>query len=312
MITHARMRALVFDPPHGIRLTEVAVPDPGPAAALVAVDYSSLNWVDVARTAMVNRPGGVVGRDSAGTVVRAAADGSGPVVGSRVVGFAPTGAWAEYQAVPTADLAVVPDSVDLASAAALPGAAVSALQAVRRLGADGDGSLAGRRVLVTGASGGVGRAATQLAALAGAEVVAAIGAAERGVGLAELGAAEVVVDPAGAGAVDGVLDLIGGETLTTAYGLLRRGGLALSIGSAAGATTSFDFEAARLRGGARGVEAFAVSTPFGADLEHLLGLLTEGRFDPQIGWQGSWTRVAEATDALLGRTVRGKAVLAID
>jgi NADPH:quinone reductase-like Zn-dependent oxidoreductase len=311
MTVPTAMRALVFHPP-GLRMTKVAVPEPGPSEALVAIRYSSLNWVEVARPELVHQPGDVVGRDSAGTVVRAAADGSGPAAGSRVVGFRAPGAWAEYQAVGTEDLAVVPDSVELAAAAALPGAAVSALQAVRRLSAHLAESLKGLRVLVTGASGGVGRAATQLAALAGAEVIAAVGAPERGTGLTALGAAEVVTDLAGVGPVDGVLDIVGGRTLTTAYGLLKRGGLALSIGSAGGATTSFDFEAARLRGGRRAVEAFAVSTPFGPDLEHLLGLLAAGRFDPQIGWQGSWRQVDEARTALLDRKVRGKAVLAID
>ncbi|GAA1535370.1 zinc-binding dehydrogenase [Kribbella lupini] len=317
MTVPAAMRALVFDPPHGLRMTKVAVPDPGPTEALVAVRYSSLNWVEVARTELVHQAGDVVGRDSAGTVVRAAADGSGPAVGSRVVGFRAPGAWADYHAVGTEDLAVVPDTVDLAAAAALPGAAVSALQAVRRLsthldsGAHGQ-PLAGHRVLVTGASGGVGRAATQLAALAGAEVVAAVGTPERGTGLSALGAAEVVTDLAGVRPVDGVLDIVGGRTLTTAYELLKRGGLALSIGSTGGATTTFDFEAARLRGGQRAVEAFSVSTPFGPDLDHLLGLLVAGQFEPQIGWQGSWHQVDEARTALLTRKLRGKAVLAID
>ncbi|ONI68868.1 alcohol dehydrogenase [Kribbella sp. ALI-6-A] len=305
------MRALVFDPP-GLRMTKVAVPEPDPSEALVAIRYSSLNWVEVARTELVHQPGDVIGRDSAGTVVRAAADGSGPAVGDRVVGFRAPGAWAEYQAIGTEDLAVVPDSVELAAAAALPGAAVSALQAVRRLSAHLAESLTGLRVLVTGASGGVGRAATQLAALAGAEVIAAVGTPERGAGLSTLGAAEVVTDLARVGPVDGVLDIVGGQTLTTAYGLLKRGGLALSIGSAGGATTSFDFEAARLRGGRRAVEAFAVSSPFGPDLEHLLGLLVAGRFDPQIGWLGSWRQVDEARTALLDRKVLGKAVLEID
>ncbi len=306
-----RMRALVLTR-HGLRMTEVAVPVPGPSEALLAVEYSSLNWIDLARTELVYRPGEVVGRDSAGTVVRAASDGTGPAVGSRVVGFRGAGAWAEYQVVATDDLAVVPGPVELSAAAALPGAAVSALQAVRRLGAHTGGSLDGYRVLVTGASGGVGRAATQLAALAGAEVIAAVGDHTRGTGLSELGAAEVVVDLAAAGAVDAVLDVVGGRTLTTAYELLKRDGLALSIGSTGGATATFDFEAARLRGGRRAVEAFAVSTPFGPDLEHLLALLANGRFDPQIGWQDSWHRIAEATTALLDRKIRGKAVLAID
>jgi NADPH:quinone reductase len=93
------------------------------------------------------------------------------------------------------------------------------LRALRRLG-----PVLGRRVLITGASGGVGRFAVQLAARAGAHVVAAVGRPERGAGLAELGAAEVVSgglarvrDP-----VCGVIDNVGGQLLADAYALLAR------------------------------------------------------------------------------------------
>jgi NADPH2:quinone reductase len=307
MTVPSLMRALVFNPPQDLRLTEVAVPRPGPAQALIAVQYSALNWVDVARMDLVHQPGDIVGRDSAGVVIRAAADGSGPAMGERVAGFRPASAWAEFQAVDTADLAVVPAQVDLAAAAALPGAAVSALQAVRQLG-----SVLGRRVLVTGASGGVGRAAVQLAAAAGAEVVAVVGSAQRGLGLSELGAAEVVTSLDHLSPVYAVLDMVGGDTLTAAYELLEKDGLALSIGGAGGTVSSFDFEAARMRGGRQPIAAFAVSGPFGPDLDYLLKLVAAGRFDPQIGWQGSWHEAAKACTALLERTVRGKAVLAID
>jgi NADPH:quinone reductase-like Zn-dependent oxidoreductase len=302
-----QMRALVFEPPHGIRMAEVPVPRPGPGQALIAVEYSALNWVEVARMDVVHRPGDILGRDSAGIVVCAAKDGSGPGVGERVAGFRPASAWAEFQAVDTADIAVVPAEVDLASAAALPGAAVSALQAVRRLG-----SILGRRVLVTGASGGVGRAAVQLAALAGAEVVAAVGAAGRGLGLTEIGASEVVTTLDNLSPVYAVLDVVGGDTLTAAYELLETDGVALSIGSAAGQVVSFDFEAARLRGGRQPISAFAVCAPFGPDLAYLLSLVAAGRFDPQIGWHGSWHDADTAITALLNREVRGKAVLHLD
>ena len=115
------------------------------------------------------------------------------------------GRWPRDGRSRTADLGVVPDGVDLVVAAALPAAGVTALRVVRRLG-----SLLGRRVLVTGASGGVGRYAVQLAALAGAHVVAQVGSVERGAGLPELGAAEVVTDLAGVAPVDGVVDNVGG------------------------------------------------------------------------------------------------------
>ncbi len=195
------------------------------------------------------------------------------------------GRWPRRRAVATADLGVVPDGVDLVTAAALPAAGVTALRAVRRLG-----SLLGRRVLVTGASGGVGRYAVQLAALAGAHVVAQVGSAGRGAGLSTLGAAEVVTDLAGVAPVHGVVENVGGSLLAATVALLADGGVALSVGQASGQPSTIDFEAERQRGGHRAVEVFTVGTGyagFGDDIEELLGLVAAGRLDPQIGWRGS-------------------------
>lgn len=175
------MRALVVTPgsPGGLKLDEVPDPVLAPNQVLVEVQYSSLNFGDVS-SAPNAAVGSVPGWDASGVVVRPAADGSGPAAGERVVTFGYAGAWASRRAVPVAELAVVPESVDLAVAAALPVAGVTALRALRA-----SGPLLGKRVLVTGASGGVGRYAVQLAALGGAHVIAA---ARRAAGLAELGA----------------------------------------------------------------------------------------------------------------------------
>jgi NADPH:quinone reductase len=167
-------------------------------------------------------------------------------------------------------------------------------------------------VLITGASGGVGRFAVQLAARAGAQVIAAVGSEARGEGLVELGAAEVVVGLDGVTEpVHGVLDNVGGDLLTRAFTLLARNGLALSIGKASQQPTVIDFEAERHRGGRRGLEPFVIETPVGADLAYLVSLLTAGTLDPQIGWRGSWDRAGEAAEALRGRRVAGKAVVEI-
>src|SRR5919197_4239866 len=143
-------------------------------------------------------------------------DAPGPQAGARVATFGSSGAWAERRAVDTAELAVLPDAVDLVAAAALPAAGVTALRALRRLG-----SVVGRRVLVSGASGGVGRFAVQLAARAGAHVIAAVGSTARGAGLTELGAAEVVVGLGGVTEpVFGVVDNVGGRLLADAFSLV--------------------------------------------------------------------------------------------
>jgi NADPH:quinone reductase len=240
-------------------------------------------------------------------VLAAAADGSGPSAGARVATFGWSGAWAQRRAVDTGELAVLPDAVDFAAAAAIPVAGVTALRALRRLG-----SIVGRRVLISGASGGVGRFAVQLAARAGAHVVAVVGSPKRGEGLAELGAAEVAVGLGGvAEPVHGALDNVGGGMLAGVHALLCPGGLVLSVGMASLEPTTIDFEAARMRAGATRIEAFTVGPRFAADLRYLVSLLAAGEFDPQIGWRGSWDRVSEAAAALMGRRVRGKAVLEV-
>ncbi|MFD1932950.1 zinc-binding dehydrogenase [Nonomuraea mangrovi] len=297
------MRALIFNSD----LTFGVVPDPVPAPsqALVEVAAVSLNFGEIAYRSADVRPGYVPGWDAAGVVVQAAADGSGPAVGTRVVTFGWSGAWAELRAVDTAELAVVPDSVDLGLAGALPVAGVAALQAVRRLG-----PLTGRRVLVTGASGGVGRYAVQLAARAGAHVVASVGGLTRAEGLRELGAAEIVIGPENLrGRVYGVLDNVGGRQLADAFYRLEDDGVVMAIGRAAREATVIDFELAGTRSARGRIENFNVSTPFGDDLAHLVGLLAEGELDAQVGWRGPWDKAMEAADALLARRVHGKAVL---
>jgi NADPH:quinone reductase-like Zn-dependent oxidoreductase len=301
------MRALVHDTdvPSGLRIAEVAEPVPRDSQVLIEVHAISLNFGELAYMAKMRRPGEIPGWDAAGVVIRAAADGSGPPSGTRVTTFGWQNGWGERRAAETADLAVVPDTVDLGAASTLPVAAVTALQALRRLG-----SVLGRRVLVTGASGGVGRFAVQLAARAGAEVVAAVGDPARGEKLSELGAAEIVTDLGSVKeSVFGVLDNVGGTRLAEAFGLLEPGGVALSIGQASGEATTIDFEEERLRSGGRRLEPFVVTTPFGADLTYLTGLLATGLLDPQIGWRGPWHRAPEAAAALLARRVLGKAVL---
>ncbi|WP_312887961.1 zinc-binding dehydrogenase [Nonomuraea rhodomycinica] len=282
-------------------------PVPTPGQVVVEVRHSSLNAAELFFAGR-STPGTVLGFDAAGVVVETAADGTGPTVGSRVVSFASGGGWAERRAVNAIDLAVVPDSVDLAEAATLPVAAGTALRALWQAG-----PIAGRRVLVTGASGGVGSFAVQLAAIGGAHVIASVGSAESGKGLAELGADEVVFGPENVSEpVDVVIDMVGGRQLVTAYGLLTPGGSLQSVGWASG-------EAAVLEPGStlgRPAPTFITSVYNGsgltdrpAQLKALLDLVAAGRLKPKISWRGRWDRIAEAAEALADRRLQGKAVL---
>jgi NADPH:quinone reductase-like Zn-dependent oxidoreductase len=301
------MRAVVFDPqaPQNLRFDEVSPPVVADDEALIDVKAIALNFGEVRFIADVRQPGEVPGWDAAGVVVQAAADGSGPSAGTRVVTFNGAGGWAERRVAPTGNIAVLPDSVDFATAAALPVAGVTALQALRALG-----SVVGRRVLITGASGGVGRFAVQLAARAGAHVIAAVGSEARGAGLVELGAAEVVVglddvtEP-----VFGVLENIGGPLLAQAFSLVGEGGSVQSIGMASNQPTTIDFEAERHRWTRKRLEPFTVREPFQADLNYLVELLATRQLDPQIGLRDSWDNVSGAAEALLDRRVAGKVVL---
>ncbi|WP_283136240.1 zinc-binding dehydrogenase [Rhizohabitans arisaemae] len=301
------MRALVVDPdaPGSLHRGTVDEPRPAPHELLLDVRHISLNRGEVAFTHLF--PAGTVhGHDASGVVVRAAADGTGPAEGTRVAAFG-AGAWAQRMAVDTAAVAEVPDRVDLADAAALPLAGVTALRALRSR------PILGRRVLITGAAGGVGRFAVRLAALGGAHVIASVGSAARAAGLIEAGAHEVVVGLEGVDRpVDLVVDNVGGPQLAEAWGLLAPGGDVQGVGSASGEPAVFAPNSLFSPGRTKTISSFGDGAGFGSDLAVLLGFVAAGRLSPHVGWRGSWDRVAEAAQALLDRRIAGKAVLDVE
>ncbi|WTW98144.1 zinc-binding dehydrogenase [Streptomycetaceae bacterium NBC_01309] len=303
------MYALVAAPEvaGGHRLADdVPEPVPGPGQAVVEVRYASVNFGEVKYLGF-QPPGSVLGYDAAGYVVRAADDGTGPAVGTPVVAFGP-GAWASRAAFDTDALAVLPDAFDHATAAALPLVGITALRTIRDAGVS-----AGQRVLVTGASGGVGRVAVQLAHRAGAYVIAAVGTPERGRGLDALGADEIVTSlDAVDGFVDAVIELVGGAHLVAAWSLLAAGGVLESVGWASDEPATFPPNSIFAHGPAKTLRSFGDASRPGPDLAELVDLAERGELDVPIGWQGSWRRVDDAIDALLGRRVAGKAVMRIE
>src|SRR3712207_4573955 len=184
------MRAVVVEvgSPNRLVLREVEEPSPAPSEALIRVSAISLNRGEVRRAAAISEPGFWPGWDLAGTVERAAEDGSGPPERARVVGLLESGAWAELVAVPTRSLAELPQVVSFAQAATLPVAGLTALYTLEK-----GGGLLGKNVLITGASGGVGLFACRLARMAGAHVVGVIRRADREALVREAGAHEVVI-----------------------------------------------------------------------------------------------------------------------
>src|SRR5262249_20089822 len=158
--------------------------------------------------------------------------------------------------------------VDLAESSTLPVAGVTALRALRRCGA-----LLGRRVLVTGASGGVGHFAVQLEHLGGEHVIASVGSVARGEGLRGLGADEVVVGLEGVTApIHAVIDNVGGPQLAAAWRLLGENGVIQCIGGTSGQEASFP----SLVGMRRSIEAFTKGPRSGEDIAYLMQLMQQG------------------------------------
>jgi NADPH:quinone reductase-like Zn-dependent oxidoreductase len=249
-------------------------------------------------------------------VERAAADGSGPKQGTRVVGLLPLGAWAEVVAVPTNSLAELPATVSLAQAATLPVAGLTALYTLER-----GGSLLGRNVLITGASGGAGHFSIQLAVRTGAHQVVGVVRQEHYVPFVrEAGAHEVVVSDDGQaagkyGPYDRIIDSVGGQVLGNILAMLAPNGVCVNFGVSATSTVTFDLRSFYLVGGTslRGFYLFQELQHESAQhgLRRLSRLVAAGHMHPHIALEESWERISDVAQQLMERRFAGKAVLIV-
>lgn len=331
------MRAFVmsrYGGPDVAELREVARPEPGAGEVLVRVHAAGLNPVDFkTREGMIkvihnySLPA-VMGNEMAGVV---------EACGPGVTGFAPgdgvfarmpkgrMGGLAEFAVVPADLLARVPDALDLTTAAGVPLAGLTALQALRdelRLGP-------GSRVFIPGGAGGVGTFAIQLAKWLGAEVTTT--ASPRGRALVERLGADVVIDYTTQDFadhvrdMDGAFDLIGGETLAKTYAVVKPGGTVVSIaalpepqtarkdlGRGVGLAALFWLASFKLRAQARrhGVRyRFLFMHPSGSELGELAGLIDAGTLEPVVDRVFPFAEIKAAFAYLESGRAKGKVVV---
>jgi len=311
-----QIRAVVVDPGAAARLAikPVELRDPDRDEVAVRVSWISLNRGETRRALQQAEPGWRPGWDFVGTVEAAAADGSGPGPGTRVVGILPSGAWAERVNCRSHAVAALPDAVGNAEAATLPVAGLTALHALRQ-----GGLLLGRKVLVDGASGGVGHLACQLATAAGAQAWGHVRREEQRAAVAEWCSGGVVLGRELAAAKPHgpfwlILDSLGGSALGAALGMLQPGGTCVTFGVSVAANTSFesrDFFATggvRLYGLTLFYELMSVERA-GIGLALLAELVAAKKLRPKVAIEARWEEIGTIARRLIDREFTGKAVL---
>lgn len=254
----------------------------------------------------------VPGRDLAGVVVALGSGVEGYAVGDEVIGTA-NGSLAEYAVVPLKRLAAKPTSADFPGASALPVSGLTALKAIASAGLE-----PGHRVLVTGASGGVGTYVVQLAVHAGAEVIGVCSAAKADL-VRELGAKEVldyaVDDLAEYAPYDAVIDIAGNTTVRDLRRMVTRTGAVVLVGGDQGGP---------ILGGMERNLAVLFVNPFvrqrlsavvagerGEDMTTMARLVDQGVLRPVVSQVYPFDRAADAIADLEAGQVRGKAVVAV-
>ena len=306
-----------------LRVADLPVPSPGDGEVLVRVHAAGVDrgaWHLMTGTPYLvrlvtglRRPRQPVpGRELAGTVVEVGAGVTRFSPGDEVFGIG-SGAFAQYAVAREAKLAPQPAAASYEQAAVTPVSALTALQALRA-----GGVRAGQRVLVIGASGGVGSFAVQLAVAEGAEVTGVASTAKLDM-VRSLGASEVidhtVEDFASGGPrFDLILDVGGMASLSRLRRALSPTGTLVLVGGEGGGSVSGGTIGRQLRARALSLLSSQRLTSVlckenAADLEVLAGLITSGAVVPSVGETYPLDRGAEAMRALADGRVRGKVAI---
>ncbi|WP_434428098.1 NADP-dependent oxidoreductase [Nannocystis pusilla] len=330
------MRAYVmtrYGGPAAAELREVPVPQPKAGELRIRVHAAGLNPVDYkireGQLRVIRRyPLPIVmGNELAGVVETCGPGAKQFAPGDRVfarVDKDALGAFAEYACVPESLVARMPERLDFTAAAAVPLAGLTALQALR----DELHAGPGQRLFIPGGAGGVGTFALQLAKRFGTSV--ATTASPRGEALVRRLGADVIVDYTKEAFetvlkdYDGAFDLVGGDTLTRAFAVVKPGGLVVSIaGTPEPETARKDLGrpglsplfwlaslGTRLRGLVRKVRyRYLFMHPSGSDLADLARRVDDGTLEVVIDRIVPFAQIAEAFAHLESGHAKGKIVV---
>lgn len=312
-----------YGPPEHLTLTEVPDSEPGPGQVLVRVRAAAVNFPDVlaiAGTYQVREPVPFTpGSEFAGEVISV---GEGVTVrpGDRVFGALPTGAFAEQVVLDAGAVERIPDAVDFAEAAAFGVTYRTAYHALRSVADVREGDW----VVVLGAAGGVGIAALDLAVAMKARVVAAA-SNEQKLELCRSRGADAVIDyehedlrirvrELTGGGAHAVLDPVGGSYSEAALRSIRRGGVFVTLGYAAGSIPAIPLNLVLLKAiTVRGMElrTFPVDFPEAAarDNKELNQLFSDGRIRPFVGARFPLRETAAALRLVADRKALGKVII---
>ncbi|WP_439567494.1 NADP-dependent oxidoreductase [Sphingopyxis sp.] len=320
--------------PEATELADVPRPVPGPDDVLVRVHAAGLNPVDFkTRDGMLkvvqryDLPV-IMGNELAGTVESCGANVTAFKSGDRIFARVPKdrmGAFAEYAAVPARHIAVLPPSLDFETAAGVPLAGLTALQALR----DELQLKPGSRVFIPGGAGGVGTFAIQIAKWLGADVTTT--ASPRGRALVERLGADRVIDymtqrfEDEVRDMDGAFDLIGGDTLEKCFGVVKPGATVVSVAGMPEPLTArkdlsrgpllaaiFWLASFGLRAKARrhGVTyRYLFMHPSGSELAELAQLIEDKRLEPVIDRIFPFSEIGEAIAYLESGRAKGKVIV---
>lgn len=293
-------------------------PAPGPGEVTVAMTHAALNFPD-----LLMLSGGyqfrpelpfVPGVEGAGHIIAVGEDVSGELIGERVVVGARSGCLAERLTLPLSAVRSVPGGLHDAAAAGFTVAALTAWVGLVERGR----MVAGERVLVCGAGGGMGWAAVQLTLARGGHAIAATSDPAKAELLRGLGAEVVIVDRAAPGFalrdIDIVFDPVGGALTLPAMRTLRWGGRHLMIGFAGGEIPRLALNRLLLKGievvGVRAGEAGRQDPSAGVAHIRAIDALADS-LTPHIGLSVPLAEVETAFAALAAGRVTGKAVIEI-